>query len=192
VSANSLNPLNKRINNIQNVQSVQTIQQCNIPEEEYIVEMFGRKGWICEMCNNFNYETRVKCNRCGINKSPKRNVKKNKTDDSDDEEKKKKPFSERVGDWVCIKCKNLNFSFRVVCNRCQMPKMENEKMFQSHMEGIMNYVKMNEMMHAQMMIQNNGNLPYPNYINNNSISISNNYYPNIKTPVHNEAESNIK
>lgn len=26
--------------------------------EEYTVEMFGRKGWICEMCNNFNYESK--------------------------------------------------------------------------------------------------------------------------------------
>lgn len=25
---------------------------------------------------------------------------------------------ERVGDWVCIACTNLNFSFRQVCNRC--------------------------------------------------------------------------
>ncbi len=25
---------------------------------------------------------------------------------------------ERVGDWVCMKCTNLNFSFRMTCNRC--------------------------------------------------------------------------
>jgi hypothetical protein len=25
---------------------------------------------------------------------------------------------ERVGDWVCMKCTNLNFSFRFTCNRC--------------------------------------------------------------------------
>lgn len=41
--------------------------------------------------------------------------------------KKKKPFVERVGDWTCFKCKNLNFSFRVVCNRCQLSKKESEK-----------------------------------------------------------------
>lgn len=28
-------------------------------EEDYIVEMFGRKGWICELCNNFNYESKI-------------------------------------------------------------------------------------------------------------------------------------
>jgi|LauGreDrversion4_2_1035121.scaffolds.fasta_scaffold205665_1 hypothetical protein len=26
--------------------------------DEYTIEMFGRKGWICEMCNNFNYESK--------------------------------------------------------------------------------------------------------------------------------------
>ena len=26
--------------------------------------------------------------------------------------KKQKPFMERTGDWICKKCKNLNFAFR--------------------------------------------------------------------------------
>ena len=34
----------------------------------------------------------------------------------------KKPFDKRKGDWLCPECHNLNFSFRVVCNRCQIPK----------------------------------------------------------------------
>lgn len=41
--------------------------------------------------------------------------------------KKKKPFIEREGDWVCYQCKNLNFSFRLTCNRCEISKEENEK-----------------------------------------------------------------
>lgn len=28
--------------------------------------------------------------------------------------------SHRAGDWVCIMCHNLNYSFRKVCNRCQV------------------------------------------------------------------------
>lgn len=31
----------------------------------------------------------------------------------------KRLHSERAGDWVCIACNNLNFSFRKVCNRCK-------------------------------------------------------------------------
>ena len=34
------------------------------------------------------------------------------------EEKTKLPFEIRVGDWICFYCNNLNFSFRVKCNRC--------------------------------------------------------------------------
>ena len=33
--------------------------------------MFGRTGWICNKCNNFNFESRNKCNRCYCNKDPK-------------------------------------------------------------------------------------------------------------------------
>ncbi len=36
--------------------------------------------------------------------------------------RKGKPFTERSGDWVCSSCKNLNFAFRIICNRCQKSK----------------------------------------------------------------------
>ena len=36
--------------------------------------------------------------------------------------KKPKFFVERSGDWICNSCKNLNFAFRVECNRCKLPK----------------------------------------------------------------------
>ena len=35
--------------------------------------------------------------------------------------KKTRPFTERTGDWIC---KNLNFAFRNVCNRCKMAKKD--------------------------------------------------------------------
>ena len=41
--------------------------------------------------------------------------------------KKTKVFTEREGDWVCKNCKNLNFAFRVECNRWQLPKDSNIK-----------------------------------------------------------------
>ena len=129
---------------------------------------------------------RMKCNRCGENKSPKRNVKgkvKNSSDNksvdsSDDinsssEKKRKKEFAERIGDWVCIKCKNLNFSFRLVCNRCQLPKTDSEKLLENYMSNLSNYFKLNEMMQQQMFINNNPN--HPN-VNTNSININNNYF----------------
>ena len=37
-------------------------------------------------------------------------------------QKTTKPFKSREGDWVCLNCRNLNFAFRVICNRCRIPK----------------------------------------------------------------------
>ena len=41
--------------------------------------------------------------------------------------RKQKPFTEREGDWICNSCKNLNFAFRVECNRCKLPKGADDK-----------------------------------------------------------------
>ncbi len=91
--------------------------------------------------------------------SPKNNPTLNDSEsikpNSADSKKKKKPFVERVGDWVCIKCKNLNFSFRVVCNRCQLSKTESEKLFEQYMKNLMNYVKINELLQNQIMTNQN-------------------------------------
>ena len=42
---------------------------------------------------------------------------------------KKKSFVEREGDWPCYRCKNINFSFRDKCNKCQLLKEESEKQY---------------------------------------------------------------
>ena len=28
-------------------------------------------------------------------------------------------------DWICNRCKNLNYSFRKICNKCNLPKNKN-------------------------------------------------------------------
>ena len=38
-----------------------------------------------------------------------------------------KCFTERTGDWICNSCKNLNFAFRTVCNRCGLPKPKDQE-----------------------------------------------------------------
>lgn len=113
-------------------------------------EKFGRKGWTCGVCGNFNYDTRNKCNRCGKSKSPTKIKKKNsdalgsttnntrKSSYNGEHPKKKNSgnnvngsqFSERAGDWYCFKCQNLNFAFRTECNRCKLSKQESDAMLQ--------------------------------------------------------------
>jgi len=90
-------------------------------------------------------------------------------------EKKKKVLEERAGDWVCMKCKNLNFSFRIICNRCKIPKAESEKLYEEHIKSLYHYIKVNEMYQNQVL-QN-----YPNnqnqMINNMGNVQSNQLYP---------------
>lgn len=73
--------------------------------------------------------------------------------------KNKKPFMERVGDWVCIKCKNLNFSFRVMCNRCQMTKYESERLTEQYLINYSNYIKFNEVMQQRILMNHPMNMP---------------------------------
>jgi hypothetical protein len=99
--------------------------------------MFGKQGWFCVLCKNFNYESklfltlvRIKCNRCGKTPLTEKvdSVVRQLTFNEPKPVEKKKPFQERAGDWTCGQCRNLNFSFRVVCNRCQLTKKESAKM----------------------------------------------------------------
>lgn len=112
----------------------------NISKETYSNSSFNRNESIYQTLNNSNFENFLfnsnlkKRENTGMNEvgnfssigcenSSNINYNINK--------QKKKPFVERIGDWVCIKCKNLNFSFRTSCNRCQMSKLDCEKYSQN-------------------------------------------------------------
>jgi hypothetical protein len=136
---------------------------------------FPEGGWVCSLCQNYNFCGRVKCNRCGKQKTkedyvgkPKHLMKhsSNQLNEENNSEQPpyllnknkssrnasssdlnnsstqqtcsgsgfgnsknggqkngaKKPLLERAGDWICLSCKNLNFSFRKNCNRCQLSR----------------------------------------------------------------------
>jgi len=82
-------------------------------------------------------------------------------------------FVERQGDWICIKCKNLNFSFRVICNRCKLPKSDTQQFYDEHIKGLMNIVIQN-----QIFTGNVNNNPIYLNLNCNNIFSPNNLYKN--------------
>ena len=49
--------------------------------------------------------------------------------------KKTKPFIGRSGDWICGNCRNLNFAFRMMCNRCNLSKCESQKIIFEQIEN---------------------------------------------------------
>ena len=100
----------------------------NPKKKKYMVKKYGKMGWICKLCENFNYETRRKCNRCGQTKRPKKiknNIQNTSLDNNNnnDDNNNDKPQRNKKEDWTCIYCKNLNYSFRKICNKCKVPKM---------------------------------------------------------------------
>ena len=82
--------------------------------------VFNNYAYIpCKLKNKFGTVTYSPLIQCTY---PKNNLEKKK-------KKKKQEFIEREGDWSCYRCKNINFSFRDKCNKCQLSKEESEKKF---------------------------------------------------------------
>jgi len=101
-------------------------------ENKNKTSLINNSKFIPEKMNN-NIEE-LKCNEIkeynfenSNNKKEKTNPLKNKFDEVESiimlslanrEEQTKYPYEIRVGDWICLYCNNLNFSFRIKCNRC--------------------------------------------------------------------------
>ena len=140
-------------------------------KEEYVFEKFGKLGWECEICNNFNFESRTICNRCEAPKQPKSLEQIKLENEQKSGEKKKKPLIERKGDWQCPLCHNLNFAFRVSCNRCKLPK-------EMYLNMSMKQQKINENINNNLNNQNNfiPQIPKNQIINNNGPQLIQNQY----------------
>ena len=89
--------------------------------DDYTIEIFGRRGWVCQNCNNFNYESRKTCNRCKIVKTA---IKKSVllTTDNGNQILNNLINDDSKKEWNCKNCGNINYSFRIICNKCQIPK----------------------------------------------------------------------
>ena len=114
-----------------NILNNKTEDICKLKPKEYLVKMFGRTGWICLCCENFNFETRNKCNRCGLKKNPKK---------IDEINKKKDEQIDKIGynkniDWFCNNYQFLNYNLRQLLNRYEEKKLTENKPIISPFSG---------------------------------------------------------
>ena len=87
--------------------------------------------------------------------------------------KMKRPFEIRDGDWTCSDCSNLNFSFRIKCNRCGISKESSDKKKQNNINNDQNKEYSN-----QNNTLNNNNKRMPNYPSINMIPYKGVIFPN--------------
>lgn len=184
-----------QLNNILNNEQIN-----NLNPDDYIIQMFNRYGWICRLCNNFNFVTRTKCNRCQEIKTPKM---KNEIFNQKDKRKNNKKKQRKL-DWLCLNCRNINYGFRKICNKCKIEKKEyfpslyydpNTKINNSNIKIILmkNFGKTpinlnNNEINVNVNNFINNNINQNNYINktnntiyNNSTCIDDNISKNINT-----------
>ena len=195
-TVNNNNDLNliKNNNNMNNNSEIQKeafnsmnndLKQINkLEPKDYLIRMFGKYGWICRICNNFNFETRNKCNRCFYYKLPKTLIEINKQKEENKKLHKKKA-KEKKTDWICLNCNNLNYAFRKFCNRCQIERNDLNVFYPSENHNI--------------NTNNNNiyNLAYSGNVNefggeyNNMFYPSNNYNPNYNDSSYQYENENI-
>ena len=118
------NPANESINEQAKTKRQKKKRKKKV-NDEFTVEVLGRRGWICENCTNFNYESRKSCNRCKLVKTA---ISKSILFGKDSSKILNNLINgNNKKEWNCRLCGNVNYSFRIICNRCQNPKdVENE------------------------------------------------------------------
>ena len=138
-----------------------------------------------EMNNNKIKEMKIKEEeKIEKKKEKKNNSLKNKFDDDVEpiimmtmpnmEEKTKLPLEIRVGDWICLYCNNLNFSFRIKCNRCGLLRKSSTHLLKKkYYNNKYQYLGNNNNFNNDNFSINYNNNNYDNYELN-----YNNYYNN--------------
>ncbi|KAH8232273.1 hypothetical protein KR032_003289 [Drosophila birchii] len=93
-------------------------------------------NWVCLICRNSNFVWRSSCNRCQASKhdaeAQGQSGSGSGSQPTEDTSGSSKNDSESLGeqrkrlhkDWPCGFCFNMNFWYRLKCNRCQAPRAE--------------------------------------------------------------------
>ena len=110
----------------------------NLNSRPFVPKNKEKEDFLIVMKNQFN-NGNYNINKMGnkFDQIPMNYLKYNNCLKNNKKKKKKKEFIEREGDWSCYRCKNINFSFRDKCNKCQFSKEESEKKFNEVGEALL-------------------------------------------------------
>ena len=120
-NAFSLNEKNSENSSNSKEELLKIFENININSNDNIANFYPNK---VDFINN-NIYNKDNCNISNyINNEFYQKMKNNKNNSNctTNETSKKTPFCRRPNDWICGKCYNLNFGFRIYCNRCSAPK----------------------------------------------------------------------
>ena len=125
--------------------------------DNYNINQNKNHNEILKKYNNDNQKLNNEISKCNNNE------KNNK--------KTKKILTIKEGDWICLACNNLNFSFRTTCNRCGLSKILTE--YKKRQLQIMNQQKQ-----IQLFMMNR-NFFNPYFVNKTNINnVNSNYFLN--------------
>ena len=96
---------------------------CDIQKNKFDLSEFKQKISVPFKNTGFKYDFKK-------NKKLKKNPK-----------TKEKKYFEREGDWCCYKCKNMNFTFRNYCNRCNYSKENSENDYEKVRRNMLSLIK---------------------------------------------------
>lgn len=119
-----ISPLNKNIN-LSNLFMISAAPRINQINQMNKINQIKNYNMMINFYNNRNINNNIIVNPVTImNNNNYDFVQKSfNVKDNNNNRKNHKNFEERKGDWVCPRCHNLNFSFRIMCNRCKMSKV---------------------------------------------------------------------
>ncbi|KAH8294593.1 hypothetical protein KR018_000012 [Drosophila ironensis] len=90
-------------------------------------------NWVCLVCRNSNFVWRSSCNRCQTSKrsavAPSADVTEPEANSrpatqAESTENGARRWRPHKSDWPCGFCFNMNFWYRIKCNRCRAPRTE--------------------------------------------------------------------
>ena len=112
-----------QINKNINYQNYTSFSSSNLPFVFSFDNNFSPFSNINNISNNLKNNYIISANNKNEQNLFSKNTKKSKKSKKSNNQKHKE---KRPLDWICNRCNNLNYSFRIFCNKCNLPRNENQ------------------------------------------------------------------